>query len=56
MNVGDDRFVTLFCYGSVAGQDYGIIERAGGMKNLIVATADGGWAARPNPDHVGYTA
>ncbi len=56
VNVGDDRFVTLFCYGSVAGQDYGIIERAGGMKNLIVATADSGWAARPNPDHVGYTA
>jgi glucose-6-phosphate isomerase len=53
VNVGDDRFVTLFCYGSVAGQDYGIIERAGGMKNLIVATEDG-WEARPNPDHVGY--
>lgn len=29
VNVGDDRFVTLFCYGSVAGRDYGIIERAG---------------------------
>lgn len=53
VNVGDERFVTLFCYGSVAGQDYGIIERAGGMKHLIVAT-EGGWEARPNPDHVGY--
>ncbi len=55
VNVGSDRFVTLFCYGSVAGQDYGIIERAGGMKNLIVATEEG-WATRPNPDHVGYAA
>lgn len=53
VNVGGERFVTLFCYGSAAGQDYGIIERAGGMKNLIVATEQG-WEARPNPDHVGY--
>lgn len=53
VNVGAERFVTLFCYGSAAGQDYGIIERAGGMKSLIVATEDG-WEARPNPDHTGY--
>lgn len=55
VNVGPDRFVTLFCYGSAAGQDYGIIERAGGMKQLVVAAPDG-WTTRPNPDHVGYTA
>lgn len=55
VNVGDERFVTLFCYGTAAGQDYGIIERAGGMKTLIVATEDG-WGTRPNPDHVGYAA
>lgn len=55
INVGEDRFVTLFCYGSEAGQDYGIIERAGGMKTLVVAAASG-WATCPNPDHVGYSA
>lgn len=55
VNVGPDRFVTLFCYGSAAGQDYGIIERAGGMQQLVVAAPDG-WTTRPNPDHVGYTA
>lgn len=55
VNVGPDRFVTLFCYGSAAGQDYGIIERAGGMQQLVVAGPDG-WTTRPNPDHVGYTA
>lgn len=55
VNVGDDLFVTLFCYGSAAGQDYGIIERAGGMKNLVVAT-EKGWGTRPNPDHIGYAA
>jgi glucose-6-phosphate isomerase len=55
VNVGDERFVTLFCYGSKAGQDYSIIERAGGMKQLIVAVPDG-WQAVPNPDHNGYPA
>ena len=55
VNVGSARFVTLFCYGCPSGQDYGIIERARGMKNLIVATEDGGWEARPNPDHIGYS-
>jgi len=55
VNVGDERFVTLFCYGSKAGQDYSIIERAGGMKQLIVSVPDG-WQAVANPDHHGYPA
>jgi glucose-6-phosphate isomerase len=54
VNVGSERFVTLFCYAADAGQDYGIIERAGGMKQLVVATSDGGWTTRPNPQHRGY--
>ncbi len=54
VNVGADRFVTLFCYASDAGQDYGIIEEAGGMQQLVVATPDGGWTTKPNPDHTGY--
>ncbi|MET0695510.1 MAG: glucose-6-phosphate isomerase family protein [Propionibacteriaceae bacterium] len=53
VNVGTERFVTLFCYAGDAGQDYSIIERAGGMRQLVVA-ADGGWRAVPNPDHLGY--
>lgn len=55
VNVGDDTLTTLFCYETSAGQDYGIIEQAGGMSRLVVA--DGaGWTTRPNPDHRGYRA
>lgn len=53
VNVGDEPFVTLFCYAADAGQDYGLIAEAGGMAQLVVADGDG-WAVRPNPDHVGY--
>lgn len=53
VNVGPDMFVTLFCYSSQAGQNYDIIARAGGMKQLIVVDGDG-WAMRPNSDHAGY--
>lgn len=54
VNVGDEPFVTLFCYGADAGQDYELIAKAGGMASLIVDDGAGGWATRPNPDHVGY--
>jgi glucose-6-phosphate isomerase len=57
VNVGDEPFVTLFCYAADAGQDYQLIADAGGMKNLVVVdpSADGdGWALKPNPDHTGY--
>lgn len=53
VNVGSERFVTLFCYAADAGQDYSIIERAGGMRQLVVADGTS-WTTRPNPDHVGY--
>lgn len=53
VNVGDEPFVTLFCYAADAGQDYAVIAEAGGMKNLVVADGDG-WALAPNPDHRGY--
>ncbi len=53
VNVGDEPFVTLFCYGADAGQDYELIRRAGGMKSLVVAE-ESGWSTRSNPDHVGY--
>jgi glucose-6-phosphate isomerase len=53
VNVGPERLSTLFCYAADAGQDYGIIERAGGMKSLVVVDGDG-YAVQPNPDHRGY--
>ena len=56
VNVGDERLVTLFAYATEAGQDYGIIERAGGMQQLVVTDGAGGWTTRPNPDHGGYVA
>ncbi|MGF3056220.1 glucose-6-phosphate isomerase family protein [Microbacterium sp. YY-01] len=55
VNVGDEPFVTLFCYAADAGQNYDIIANAGGMKNLVVVDGDG-WALTPNPDHTGYSA
>jgi glucose-6-phosphate isomerase, archaeal len=54
VNVGAEPFVTLFTYASDAGQDYGIIAEAGGMKMLIVDDGRGGWTSEPNPDHRGY--
>ncbi|KHK96439.1 hypothetical protein LK09_15390 [Microbacterium mangrovi] len=53
VNIGDEPFVTLFCYAADAGQDYQVISDAGGMKNIVVADGDG-WALVPNPDHRGY--
>lgn len=55
VNVGDEDFVTLFCYPTDAGQDYEIIRRAGGMAKLVVPSGSGsGWSLRDNPDHVPY--
>ncbi len=54
VNVGTEPFVTLFCYSADAGQNYGIISDAGGMKTLIVADGVGGWTAIANPRHIGY--
>lgn len=54
VNVGDQPFVTLFCYPADAGQNYRVIEESGGMATLVVSDGNGGWASRPNPRHVGY--
>jgi glucose-6-phosphate isomerase len=54
VNVGNEAFVTIFCYNTDAGQDYEIIARAGGMRELVVDDGDGGWEAIPNPGHRGY--
>ncbi|WP_428374325.1 glucose-6-phosphate isomerase [Lichenicoccus sp.] len=49
INVGDEPLITLFCYPADAGQDYEIIARAGGMRDLIVVDGAGGWKQVPNP-------
>jgi len=53
VNVGDERFVTVFCYAADAGQNYAIIAEAGGMRDVVVVDGDG-WTTRSNPDHHGY--
>ena len=49
VNTGDEPFVMVFSYPADAGQDYGIIERSGGMRTRIVAVGSGGWQAVENP-------
>lgn len=49
VNVGTGPLVTLFCYPADAGQDYEIIARAGGMRDLVVDDGAGGWKRMPNP-------
>jgi glucose-6-phosphate isomerase len=53
VNVGHVPFVTLFCYPSDAGQDYGVIADAGGMKKLVVVS-EKTWGLRENPNHLPY--
>ncbi|HTI02982.1 MAG TPA: glucose-6-phosphate isomerase [Acidisoma sp.] len=47
VNVGNDDLVMTFAYPADSGQDYGIIERSGGMRSRVVASADG-WALADN--------
>ena len=54
VNVGDEPFVTLFCYAADGGQNYQLIADAGGMATLVVTDGAGGWTTRPNPRHIGY--
>lgn len=49
VNVGREDFVMLFCYPADAGQDYAIIQRAGGLRVRIVDDGRGGWCERANP-------
>jgi glucose-6-phosphate isomerase len=48
VNVGEEPLIMFFCYPADAGQDYAIIERARGMRTLIVADGAGGWAEAEN--------
>lgn len=50
VNVGNDDLVMFFSYPANSGQDYGIIERSGGMRVRIMDDGQGGWRAEDNPD------
>jgi glucose-6-phosphate isomerase len=55
VNLGDEDFVTLFCYPADAGQDYGIIAASQGMRHLVVvdeSVGGSGWKLEENPAYV----
>lgn len=52
VNVGSDVLVTLFCFSADSGQNYEIVEQAGGMKELVVDDGQGGWMLKDNPRYV----
>lgn len=49
VNVGQDDLVMMFAYPADSGQDYGIIERSGGLRVRIVDDGRGGWKRIDNP-------
>ena len=49
INTGSNDLVMMFTYPADSGQDYGIIERAGGMRVRIVKDGHGGWKEVDNP-------
>ncbi len=55
VNVGTAELVFLFVYPADAGQDYGIIERSGGMRSRVVDDGSGGWTLRANASYVART-
>lgn len=50
VNVGDTDLVMMFAYPADSGQDYGIIERSGGLRVRILDDGQGRWRQVPNPD------
>ncbi|PZX12206.1 glucose-6-phosphate isomerase [Palleronia aestuarii] len=49
VNTGSEDLVMMFVYPADSGQDYGIIERSGGLRVRIVDDGMGGWTDVPNP-------
>lgn len=49
VNLGETDLVMFFSYPADSGQDYGIIERAHGMRVRIMEDGQGGWRQEPNP-------
>lgn len=48
VNVGSEDLVMTFAYPADSGQDYAIIEAAGGMRVRIVDDGQGGWTTAEN--------
>jgi glucose-6-phosphate isomerase, archaeal len=53
INVGGEDLVMTFAYPADSGQDYAIIEEAGGMRSRVVADAAGGWIVVDNASYRG---
>lgn len=49
VNTGAADLVMVFAYPADSGQDYGIIERSGGMRVRIFDDGQGGWKSVENP-------
>lgn len=43
VNIGDEDLVMMFAYPADSGQDYGIIERSGGMRHRVMSDRNGSW-------------
>ena len=56
VNVGADDLVMIFSYPADSGQDYAIIEEAGGMAGRIVDDGSGGWTLVGNASYRGRSA
>ena len=56
VNVGADDLVMTFAYPADSGQDYDIIEKAGGMQSRIVDDGKGGWMLVDNAGYLGRPA
>ena len=51
VNTGSDELVMTFAYPADSGQDYAIIEEAGGMKSRVVDDGKGGWRLLDNASY-----
>jgi glucose-6-phosphate isomerase len=51
VNVGSEDLVMTFAYPADSGQDYAIIEKAGGMRSRVVKDGDAGWKLAPNANY-----
>ncbi|MBE7182800.1 MAG: glucose-6-phosphate isomerase [Methylobacterium mesophilicum] len=43
VNIGSEELVMMFAYPADSGQDYGIIERSGGMRHRVMRDGKNGW-------------
>ena len=56
VNVGADDLVMTFAHPADSGQDYAIIEEAGGMRSRVIEDGAGGWALVDNAGYRGRPA